>query len=37
MAYNREDYYILLYGRKGIEPHGILTNKILGGGPKKPV
>jgi hypothetical protein len=31
MAYNREDYYILKYGRKGIEPYGILTNKIIGG------
>lgn len=31
LAYNREDYYILKYGRKGIEPNGILTNKIIGG------
>jgi hypothetical protein len=31
MAYNREDYYILKYGRKGIESYGILTNKIIGG------
>jgi len=30
-AYHREDYYILLYGRKGIEPYGILTNKTVGG------
>ena len=31
IAYNREDFYILTYGRKGIEPNGILTNKIIGG------
>ena len=37
MAYNREDYFILLHGRKGIEPNGILTNKILGGAPLKPI
>jgi hypothetical protein len=38
MAYNREDYYILTYGRKGIEPNGILTNKTIGGKhPPKPV
>jgi hypothetical protein len=37
MAYNREDYYILKYGRKGIEPNGILTNKTIGGKhPPKP-
>jgi hypothetical protein len=37
LAYNREDYYILTYGRKGIEPHGILTNKTIGGKhPPKP-
>jgi hypothetical protein len=29
LAYNREDYYILKYGRKGIEPNGILTNKTI--------
>jgi hypothetical protein len=38
IAYNREDYFILLYGRKGIESYGILTNKTLGGKhPPKPV
>lgn len=38
MAYNREDYYILLYGRKGIEAYGILSNKIIGGKtPPKPI
>lgn len=38
MAYNREDYYILKYGRKGIESHGILANKIVGGKkPPKPI
>ena len=31
LAYNREDYYILTYGRKGFEPNGILTNKTIGG------
>jgi hypothetical protein len=31
MAYNREDYYILSYGRKGFEEGGILTNKTIGG------
>lgn len=31
MAYNREDYYILQYGRKGFETNGILTNKTIGG------
>lgn len=31
VAYTREDFYILSYGRKGIEPYGILTNKIIGG------
>ena len=31
LAYNREDYYILIYGRKGFEPNGILTNKTIGG------
>lgn len=31
MAYNREDYFILKYGRKGIDPGGILTNKTIGG------
>lgn len=31
MAYNREDYYILFYGRKGFEENGILTNKTIGG------
>lgn len=38
IAYNREDFYILSYGRKGIEPDGILTNKTIGGkSPPKPV
>ena len=31
LAYNREDYFILMYGRKGIDPNGILTNKTVGG------
>jgi hypothetical protein len=31
MAYNREDYYILHYGRAGIDPDGILTNILIGG------
>lgn len=31
LAYNREDFYILQYGRKGYEPHGILTNKTING------
>jgi hypothetical protein len=31
LAYNREDYYILTYGRQGFEPNGILTNKTIGG------
>lgn len=31
LAYNREDFYILSYGRKGIEPNGILTNRTIGG------
>lgn len=30
-AYNREDYYIKLYGRRNYEKDGILTNKTLGG------
>ena len=38
LAYNREDFYILSYGRKGIDPNGILTNKTIGGKcPPKPV
>jgi hypothetical protein len=38
MAFNREDYFILKWGRKGIDPNGILTNKTLGGKqPPKPV
>lgn len=37
MAYNREDYYILYYGRKGIDADGILTNIILGGAPPTPI
>lgn len=36
-AYTREDYYILKYGRKGIEENGILTNKTLYGRPPTPV
>jgi len=37
LAYNREDYYILSYGRKGFEENGILTNKTIGGKhPPKP-
>lgn len=31
MAYNREDYFILYYGRIGFEDGGILTNKTIGG------
>lgn len=31
MAFNREDYYILKYGRRGIDTNGILTNKTIGG------
>lgn len=31
VAYNREDYFILLYGRRDIDPNGILTNKTIGG------
>lgn len=31
LAFNREDFYILKYGRKGIDPNGILTNKTIGG------
>jgi hypothetical protein len=31
LAFNREDYYILKYGRRGIEENGILTNKTIGG------
>lgn len=31
LAYNREDFYILKYGRKGFEQGGILTNKTIGG------
>lgn len=31
IAYNREDFYILQYGRKGYEPFGILTNKTING------
>jgi hypothetical protein len=37
IAYNREDYYILLYGRKGIDEGGILTNIILSGQPPTPI
>lgn len=38
LAFNREDYYILKWGRNGIEPNGILTNKTIGGKqPPKPV
>ena len=38
LAFNREDYYILTYGRKGIDLNGILTNKTIGGRqPPKPV
>lgn len=31
MAYDREDFYILKYGRKDIDQNGILTNKTIGG------
>jgi len=37
IAYNRENYYILIYGRRGIEANGILTNKALHGQPPKPI
>ena len=38
LAYNREDFYILKYGRKGIDLNGILANKTIGGkSPPKPV
>ena len=37
IAYNRENYYILIYGRKGFETNGILTNKALHGQPPKPI
>lgn len=37
IAYNREDFYILKYGRRGIDPHGILTNQSLHGRPPKPI
>ena len=36
-AYNREDFYILKYGRRGIDEGGILTNKTLHGHPPKPI
>lgn len=36
-AYAREDYYILHYGRKGIDQDGILTNKTLHGHPPTPI
>ena len=36
-AYAREDYYILKYGRKGIDENGSLTNKTLHGHPPTPV
>lgn len=31
LAWNREDFYILKWGRKGIDKDGILTNKTIGG------
>lgn len=38
MAFNREDFFILKYGRKGIDTNGILTNKTIGGKqPPRPV
>ena len=37
LAYNRETYYILKYGRMGFEEGGILTNKALHGHPPKPI
>lgn len=36
-AYKREDFYILKYGRRGIDANGILTNKTLHGHPPTPV
>lgn len=37
LAYNREEYYIILYGRAGIDSNGILTNKVLRGEPPRPI
>lgn len=38
LAFDREDYYILQYGRIGIDPGGILVNKTIGGKqPPKPI
>lgn len=37
LAYNRETYFILKYGRIGFENGGILTNKALHGHPPKPI
>jgi len=36
-AYTREEHYILLHGRQGIDPNGILTNKSLHSQPPTPV
>jgi hypothetical protein len=36
-AYEREDYWILHYGRLGLDKNGILTNKTLHGHPPTPV
>lgn len=36
-AYAREDYYILKYGRKGIDTDGILTNRTLHARPPTPI
>jgi hypothetical protein len=36
-AYIREEHYILLHGRQGIDPNGILTNKSLHSQPPTPV
>lgn len=36
-AYAREDYYILLHGRKDIDQNGILSNKTLHGHPPTPI
>jgi hypothetical protein len=37
IAYEREDHYILQYGRIGIDENGILANRTLHGKPPTPV
>lgn len=36
-AYEREDYWILRYGRRGLDKDGILTNRTLHGHPPTPI